>query len=247
MAVRPYYEDGQVTIYHGDAEAIVPTLDLSEVTCVVVDPPFDVPTLYEWAGGIGKFESELVLCDPRTIGYVCAVYGIPAWVFTWDTMATWTTGPSRPLTQTKFCAWFGELSEYQRDAVFVGPPPEGKAHPSTQFTPAEGRRLSDLYRESLRWLHHPGAGEGSAGSSRFGKRQGDPSARFAKPVGWLRGLIGNTSHGGGVLDPFCGSGAALRAAKDLGRRAIGVDIDERCCEAAALRCSQLVLNLGGVI
>jgi site-specific DNA-methyltransferase (adenine-specific) len=47
-----------------------------------------------------------------------------------------------------------------------------------------------------------------------------------------------------VLDPFCGSGTTLRVAKDLGRRAIGVDISRGYCAMSANRCRQQLLFLG---
>lgn len=59
-----------------------------------------------------------------------------------------------------------------------------------------------------------------------------------KPEEVLRWLVQLAPPGGLVLDPFVGSGTTLRAAKDLGRRSIGIDQDGRYCAAAAERLRQ---------
>ncbi|MDD5304003.1 MAG: site-specific DNA-methyltransferase [Elusimicrobia bacterium] len=65
-----------------------------------------------------------------------------------------------------------------------------------------------------------------------------------KPECVMRWLVDELSEPGEtVLDPFMGSGTTLRAAKDLGRKAIGIEIEERYCEIAAKRLSQQVLPL----
>ena len=60
-----------------------------------------------------------------------------------------------------------------------------------------------------------------------------------KPVALMRWCLSFCD--GTILDPFMGSGTTLRAAKDLGRQAIGIEIEEKYCEIAANRLRQKVL------
>lgn len=72
------------------------------------------------------------------------------------------------------------------------------------------------------------------------ERVGHPTQKPLAVMLWTFSLFRN---GKTVLDPFCGSGTTLVAAKELRRQAIGVEINERYCEIAAQRLSQGVLAL----
>jgi site-specific DNA-methyltransferase (adenine-specific) len=63
-----------------------------------------------------------------------------------------------------------------------------------------------------------------------------------KPIKLMKDILLKCPEGI-VLDPFMGSGTTLRAAKDLGKKAIGIEINEEYCEIAAERMSQTVMNL----
>lgn len=65
-----------------------------------------------------------------------------------------------------------------------------------------------------------------------------------KPVELLRWCLGFFPHAMSVIDPFMGSGPTIEAGKHLGRKVIGIEIEERYCEIAANRLRQEVLNFG---
>ena len=74
-----------------------------------------------------------------------------------------------------------------------------------------------------------------------GKRY-HPTQKPLSLFSWCLIMAGNKQA---IIDPYMGSGTTLRAAKDLGRKAIGIEIEEKYCEIAAKRMSQEVLDFQG--
>ena len=78
-------------------------------------------------------------------------------------------------------------------------------------------------------------------NNRISKASGHPTEKPLELFKWCIEMSKTTDT---ILDPFMGSGTTLRAAKDLGRKAIGIELEEKYCEIAARRLEQGVLNLG---
>ena len=101
--------------------------------------------------------------------------------------------------------------------------------------------LIHAWRTGAKWT----GGGGIADVLRFASiQQPDRVHPVDKPLPLLGALIVPDDRPGDlVLDPFMGGGGTLVAAKSLGRRAVGIEIEERYCEIAALRCAQEVLDV----
>jgi len=112
--------------------------------------------------------------------------------------------------------------------IWHRPNVNGKPYePAYHFDRDGKKRRSEVTRHTFL---HSGVGPGSY------EYAGHPTQKPVNVMAWLVQMSAGT-----VADPFAGSGSTLVAAKLLGRRAIGVEIDERYCEVAAGRLSQDVL------
>lgn len=218
----PYYEDDLVTLYHGDCREITAWL---EADVLVTDPPYGMA--YSGFGG-RKGEPRRHTgphaiagdLDPAIRDNTLAMWGDKAALV----FGTWRV--PRPPATRQVIVWDKSANGPGMGALDL---PWGPSH-------------EEVYVLGAGWV-------GKRGGSVYAVKpftSGDndrPDHPTPKPVGLMERLLRHTS--GVVADPFSGSGATLLAAKALGRRAIGVELEERYCEIAAKRLAQDTL-FGGV-
>jgi len=238
MSLTPYYQQDGTTIYHGDCLEVLTELPKGCANLIVTDPPYGI----NWSGTLRRKQSSLglIVGDDGSLNMRDAlvlmlsrithnrhfyIFGRPDLTglpvsgiaeLIWDKEIP---GPAAP------APW-----QYQHEYITFG------SHVDIPASRArnDGAGAARLRRGTvLRYRRASGLGA-----------QQHPTE---KPVDLLRELIESSSRiGEVVLDPFMGIGSTLVAARLEGRRAIGIEIEERYCEIAARRLSQGVLPFEGV-
>lgn len=220
--VQPYYERAGITIYHGDCREILPYV---KADVVVTDPPYGSrrPPQHSKRGAHEEITGNEAV-DTAWINLLQVSDGGAIYSFcTWDTLEQWRSGLARRFRVRSCIVWDKEI--------------HGLADLETCWAP---RHELILFAANGR---HELAGSRPVDVIRC-QRADTSSHPYAKPTGLIRRIL-TASVGDTVLDPFLGSGTTLVAAKLEGRKAIGIEIEERYCEIAAKRLAQGVLEFGG--
>lgn len=246
--MTPYYDQDGITIYHADYREVMPVLTFG---VIITDPPYG--TSYYSSDTDEMTSSVLVSLNEKA--QTVAIFGWPErlirlcveaqvvpseWVTWWPTNAALRGPHTHSLRSEVECiAVFGT---HELATVRVERPPSAWLNPNW-FDSAQNRgrdrkpatidrammRASDVWRDPSPGLgvHH--------------KKRLHPNE---KPLSLMTKLVTGLAQLGDVIcDPFMGSGTTLRAAKDLGQKAIGIEIEERYCEIAVQRLAQQVLAL----
>jgi len=215
--MKPYYEDEHVTIFCADWHDAAAELKALPIDAVVTDPPY----------GIGADTTQALRAN---------VQGGAALAASIDYGATdWDQEPPTPED-------FRQLLKLSKQHIFWGgnyfvlPPQSGwlvwdKETGANTYADCE-LAWTDLPM-AVRLIKHEWKGmfKKNRKEERF-----HPTQKPLEVMLWtLKFLADDTRM---VCDPYMGSGTTLRAAKDLGMRAVGVEREEKYCEVAARRLGQ---------
>jgi site-specific DNA-methyltransferase (adenine-specific) len=240
--MTPYYADDLVTIYHGDFREI-PLAFVGGIDLAIADPPYGHTSLSwdrwvaDWPEHVGAL-SLWVFGTLRT--FMDHAADFRSWKLSQDIV--WEKHNGSSLAADRFSRVHEQAAHFYRGRwadVYHVPPRTMDATPRT------------VRRKALPPQH-----QGARGPSVYTSVDGGPRIMRSviavrsthgyaenetqKPVELLTPLIEyGCPPGGLVLDPFMGSGSTLIAARDSGRRAVGIDIREGQCEIAARRCQWL--------
>lgn len=238
---EPYYSDDLVTLYHGDSREILP--ELSGVDLVFTSPPYNLGTCPTGTAGVRR--SSIAARDFAG-GYASYSDAMPQ-----DEYDDWQ--------RATVTALWGTLSE--RGAVFYNHKPRilrgivtlpttyGEGLPLRQvivWDRGTGMNFSrSFFLPKCEWIcvwAKPAFRLSSRSAGKVGdvwrirpEHAADHPAPF--PVELPTTAIEPT-EAELILDPFAGSGTTLLAARNLGRRAVGIEMDERYCEIAARRVAE---------
>jgi DNA modification methylase len=209
--MTPYYQDEQATIYHGDCREIMPTLDFD---IIVTDPPYgiSIDTNYSSFLPAGK-KHKKVHGDDRPFD--------PAMFGNYPTAMFGVNHYAQRVPEK--CTWHIWDKREELPSNFLA-----DAEMWATTWPSGPTRI---YRH--KWF----------GIARPANRPGDGFDHpTAKPLALMRYIIEEPRTPDGIIfDPFMGSGTTLVAAKQLGRKAIGIEINEEYCQIAVNRLAQGVL------
>lgn len=217
--MRPYYEEDGITLYLGDCREQTAWLDAD---VLVTDPPYglawDLPA-YKGGKAHGGIQGDL---NPSARDGVLSLWGDrPAVVFG-SPVAPLPTGVRQTLVWAKppDTGIFGVVGGWRRDweAIYL----LGR----WQRQPAQRSSVLRSAAPSLVGLV----------ATRYPKDRGTGHPH-TKPLDVMEALIASCPPGL-IADPFAGSGSTLLAARSQGRRAIGVEVEERYCEVIASRLAQ---------
>jgi site-specific DNA-methyltransferase (adenine-specific) len=226
---QPYYADDLVTLYHGDCREVLPLLPRPLANTVIADPPFYMPA-QQYAGRDKT--------TPRTWSDTSILSG---W---WDLIA----GTVLPMVKPD-----GHFLVFCDDASYpVFYPAIYTRWPNIGCLVWDKMRpgMGSAWRQSSELIvaarGHSAHWTGGAATNVLRFRPVPAASRdhpVDKPESLLRALIEpSTPPDGLVLDPFAGGGSTLMAARALGRRVVGIELDEGYCEVIARKLSQGILT-----
>ena len=216
-----YYQDDHVTLYHGDC--LTEHREWLDADVLVTDPPY----------GMGYYSGRRKAND--------SIVGDRTLDARDRALSVWRAdNPSRPALS--FGTWKQPRPEGVRQLIVWDK--RGGAGFSGDLNMPWADITEEVYVLGNGWTggRVPAIYSVPTLASQSPERHGHPTP---KPVSLMEKLIEKCPPGV-IADPFAGSGATLIAARNLGRKSIGVELEERYCEIIARRLDQGVLDLGGI-